>query len=447
MSFNLTKSLLRPFNRFLNTQNLSGKLLLLATAAALIMANTPLKDLYEGFWATPLAFTFGEYTISNTLHHWINDGLMVIFFFVIGLEIKREILVGELSDWRKASLPLLAAFGGMIVPATIYLLINAGGSGQHGWGIPMATDIAFALGCLMVLGKRIPVSLKVFLLALAIVDDIGAILVIALAYTSDIILFPLILAGVIFTVLILLNYLGVRNTAPYAILGIFLWLAMLQSGIHATLAGVLLAFTIPARAIFQPQEFIAETNKALEDFPEENFDLMCTNEDQRQAVKNIEEAVNNIDSPLQRLEDALHPVSAGFIVPLFALANAGISLDGGGFTSVMSSPVMLGIILGLVLGKQIGIMLFSYLGVRLKIAYLPKGTSWVGIYGVSCLAGIGFTMSLFITTLAFSSPQLIHEAKIGILCASILAAILGLTILHLAFPSNDDALTDSDYDR
>ena len=424
-------NLIRPFLRFLKTQNTGSKLLLLATVMALLLANSPYQDLYQQLWNIPILISVGDLSISGSLQHWINDGLMVIFFLVIGLEIKREIMVGELAGWQKAGLPIIAAVGGMLVPALIYAIVNAGGSGASGWGIPMATDIAFALGCLMILGDRIPTSLKVFLLAMAIVDDLGAIIVIALFYTAEIHLSYLLLAIAVTAILIGLNILHVRKLSPYVILGIILWLAFDHSGIHSTLAGVVLAMTIPARSLYKPKEFLFETKNIIKNFPEQNeeFNLMCVDEGQRSALKSLEEAVGKLDTMLQRLEDTLHPFSALFIIPLFAFANAGVNFGQNAFQMLSGSSITLGIILGLLLGKQLGIMVFSLAAVKLGIASLPPGVNWKGIYGLSCLAGIGFTMSLFITNLSFTSAGMVQEAKIGILSASLLAAIMGIIVM------------------
>ena len=424
-------NLIRPFLRFLKTQNTGSKLLLLATVMALLLANSPYQDLYQQLWNIPILISVGDLSISGSLQHWINDGLMVIFFLVIGLEIKREIMVGELAGWQKAGLPIIAAVGGMLVPALIYAIVNAGGSGASGWGIPMATDIAFALGCLMILGDRIPTSLKVFLLAMAIVDDLGAIIVIALFYTAEIHLSYLLLAIAVIAILIGLNILHVRKLSPYVILGIILWLAFDHSGIHSTLAGVVLAMTIPARSLYKPKEFLFETKNIIKNFPEqdEEFNLMCVDEGQRSALKSLEEAVGKLDTMLQRLEDTLHPFSALFIIPLFAFANAGVNFGQNAFQMLSGSSITLGIILGLLLGKQLGIMVFSLAAVKLGIASLPPEVNWKGIYGLSCLAGIGFTMSLFITNLSFTSAGMVQEAKIGILSASLLAAIMGIIVM------------------
>ena len=428
----ISENLIRPLLRFLKTQNIGSQLLLLATITALILANSPAKEIYDQLWKIPIAISVGDKVIAGSLHHWINDGLMVIFFLVIGLEIKREILVGELAGWQKAGLPFIAALGGMLFPALIYSIVNWGSPGASGWGIPMATDIAFALGCLMILGDRIPTSLKVFMLAMAIVDDLGAIIVIAVFYTSELYIPYLLLAAAVTAVLIILNILKVRRLSPYIILGIILWLAVEHSGIHATLAGVVLAMTIPARSVYKPEEFVFEAENIIKNFPEpdEEFNLMCVDEEQRNALKSIENAVGKMDTMLQRLEDKLHPFSAIVIIPLFAFANAGVYLGQDAIRLVTESPITLGIILGLLLGKQIGIMTFSFAAVKLGLATLPQGVGWKGIYGLSCLAGIGFTMSLFISNLSFSSAKFIQEGKIGILLASMFAAVIGTAIMR-----------------
>ena len=421
--------ILQPVRRFLDALNLSSKLLLLATVIALVWANSPWSDLYYHIWHADLSFVLGNYELTATIGHWISDGLMVIFFFVIGLEIKREFLVGELSTLKQATLPIIAALGGMIVPALIYVAINWGGSGIPGWGIPMATDIAFALGCLIILGTRIPLALKVFLLALAIVDDLGAILVIALFYTSEINILNLVIAFLLLALSAFLNYRGVRKTYPYILLGVFIWLAFLQSGVHATVAGVLLAITIPSRAHYSTDKFINETVNIMLKFPEKDFNIMCVDEEQKKAISDLKNAVDKIGTPLQTLEEKLHPLAVYFIVPVFALANAGISFTQNTADTGPLNPVTLGVFFGLVMGKQIGITLFSWLGVKMGLAFLPEGVGWKQIYALSCLAGIGFTMSLFITNLAFADIALIEQAKIGILLGSLTSAILGLSLL------------------
>jgi len=354
--------------------------------------------------------------------------LMAIFFFVIGLEIKREMLVGELSNVQNAALPAIAALGGMMVPAAIYIAFNQGGPGSMGWGIPMATDIAFAIGCLLVLGSIVPVSLKVFLLALAIFDDMGAIVVIALFYTDQISVISLGAGLLILMVSILLNIKGVRKTYPYALLGIALWLAFLFSGIHATIAGVLLALTIPARSLYDQKTFVEESNSIIQEFPEKDFGVMMVDATQRKMMKQLQGIVDDLNTPLQKLEDTLYPLASYFILPLFALANAGVNIAQGSEGTSLLNPISIGIIAGLFIGKPLGIALFSWLSVRLGLAKLPQGVKWGQMWGVACLAGIGFTMSLFITNLAFVDAISIYQAKMAIIIGSILSAVLGVGI-------------------
>lgn len=431
--------LLQPIRQFFDSNLLSSGLLLIATITALFWANSAYAPSYFALWKTEVTFQIGNFILSDTLGHWINDGLMVIFFFVVGLEIKREFMAGELSSFKKASLPMLAALGGMIVPAIIYAFLNAGADSISGWGIPMATDIAFALGVLMLLGNRIPLALKVFLLALAIVDDLGAILVIALFYTEQISITSLVIALILLGISVFLNFIGVRKTWPYALIGLFLWLAFLQSGVHATIAGVLMAFTIPSRAKIGAEEFKTETFNLLEEFSEKEFEIMCTDENQYRTIEDLKYLLNKINTPLQRLEHALQPVASFFIIPIFALANAGVNFTSSELNIDFLNPITLGVILGLVLGKQIGITLFSYVGVKTGIAFLPSNITFKHIYGVSCLAGIGFTMSLFITNLAFVNPIYIEEAKIGILSASLISAVIGIiTLLLITNKENAD---------
>jgi NhaA family Na+:H+ antiporter len=339
--------------------------------------------------------TFGRLggLLAKPLHFWINDGLMALFFLLVGLEIKRETLVGELASFRKAALPIAAAFGGMIVPAGLYVVFNHGGPGASGWGMPMATDIAFALGVLALLGDRVPTSLKVFLAALAIADDIGAVLVIAFFYTAQISWPSLGAGGLFFVALLAANRAGARHLLIYAILGVGLWLAFLQSGIHATVAGVLLAITIPAR--------------------------------QRTASRAV---LTSNESPMLRLEHALIPWNRYLIMPVFALANAGVALGGGAARSVVA-PVSLGVICGLVIGKPIGIVLFSWLATRTRLAAMLDGIRWRQIVGVGMLGGIGFTMSLFIANLAFGEAPALETAKVGILVASVISGIAGAIVL------------------
>jgi Na+:H+ antiporter, NhaA family len=418
--------LIRPFQRFFETEAASGILLLASAAAAVLWANSPQADAYFRLWGASLTVAVGPAALTKPLLLWINDGLMAVFFFVIGLELKREVLTGELSAPRQAALAVAAAAGGMLVPAGIYALLNSGGAGAAGWGIPMATDIAFVLGVLALLGPRVPLALKVFLTAVAIVDDLGAVLVIALFYTADLSLAALGAAAAILATLLLLNRAGVRRTAPYALLGIALWAAVLASGVHATVAGVLLALTIPARRLVDAPEFLRQGEILLAEFRKNSRPGAAEpTEDQRHALLSLTVAAGRLETPLQRLEHALHPWVAYFIVPVFALANAGVTL-GAEAAATLADPIALGVVLGLLLGKQLGVVAFAMLATRLG---LPGGVSWLQIWGMGLLSGIGFTMSLFIAGLAFEDPALLDRAKIGILAGSLLSAVAGATVL------------------
>ena len=425
-----TSLLLRPFQTFFKLEAASGVLLLVCAAAALILANSPLAASYFDLWQTIVTVGAGSFVIAKPLLLWINDGLMAIFFFVVGLEIKREVLVGELSSPRKAALPLAAALGGMVVPALIYLAFNAGTDTASGWAIPMATDIAFALGVLALLGTRAPLALKIFLTALAIVDDLGAVLVIAFFYTAELSWVSLGLGGLFLLALIVANRIGVRRTWVYVVLGLALWIAFLKSGVHATIAGVLLAMTIPARRRIDADAFLARGLKLLDTFATgvQPGEVEPT-ADQRHAVHSLEVACEAIETPLARMEHTLHPWVAFAIMPIFAFANAGVAL-GGDVGAALVAPVSLGVIMGLFFGKQIGVTAFSWLAVRLGWAELPAGVGWRQLYGVSLLTGIGFTMSLFIANLAFGNPVVLDQAKIGIFAASLLSGVLGWGVLR-----------------
>ena len=424
-------TIIRPFQEFAHTEASGGVLLLAFTAVALVWANSPWSHSYHELWHTTLSVGFGGHALSKPLEFWINDGLMAVFFFVVGLEIKREILTGELSSARQAALPIAAALGGMIVPALLYFAFNAGTPEVSGWGVPMATDIAFALGVLALGGKGVPDALKIFLTALAIVDDLGAVLVIALFYTSEISLAAL-GAGFGFLMLMALaNLLGVRAPLVYWLLGGAVWLAFLLSGVHATIAGVLGAMTIPASSLIDEKDFVeggrfllSEVERKVD--PDQEPLQFGT---KHAAVQALEKACENVETPLQRMEHRLHPWVAFFIMPLFALANAGVEL-GAGISATLTEPVTLGVAVGLVLGKQIGITAFSWLAVRSGVASLPGGVSWRHIYGAAILGGIGFTMSLFIAALAFSSAATLASAKAGILLASGIAGAAGLWFLR-----------------
>jgi NhaA family Na+:H+ antiporter len=393
-----------------------------------------LSEAYFHFWETELEFGFGQTAFSLPLLEWINDGLMVVFFFVVGLEIKRQLTTGELSRPRRAVLPLAAALGGMLIPAGIYLVFNAGGPGERGWGIPMATDIAFTLGVLALLGSRAPLSLKIFFTALAIADDLGAILVLAIFYSSDIHWISLLIGGVILVVLILLNRIRIYSPLPYALLGIGLWLAFLDSGIHPTIAGVLLAATIPTWGAPDTKALLAQCVSVLDEF--EMSDVVRTNRAQV-AAQTLETVADRMQSPAQRLEHVLLPWTTYVILPVFALANAGVVLE---FNQNLISMVSIGIVLGLVLGKSLGITLFAWLAVRFGLADLPRNVTLRQLFSASWLAGIGFTMSLFIAGNAFrGNPDLLDQAKAGILIASLLAGIIGYLLTYLTTQTHHEA--------
>jgi NhaA family Na+:H+ antiporter len=420
------------FNRFTRLQASGGILLVITTLLALFLANSNLSTAYFDFWKTDFSITFGEIGLTKYLLKWVNDGLMVLFFFVVGLEIKREITVGELNTPRKAALPLMAAIGGMVFPAALYVLLNIGSAGMQGWAIPMATDIAFMLGLLALLGRRIPLSLRVFFTALAIVDDLGAVLVIALFYTSDILWSALGVAGLILLVLIALNWVGVRNPLPYALLGIGLWLAFVQSGVHATIAGVLLAFTIPSQTRVQAQAFMAQCIAVLGGVEGEDLAIGSSEvemSDRRQAAAHTLEAIaERMQSPAQRLEHSLTPWATYLVLPIFALANAGVAISTD-LGALFSDRIALGIILGLVFGKSLGITFFTWLAIKLGIAELPSRVGWPQLFSATWLAGIGFTMALFITNSAFTDPDQLATAKLAILIASLISGSIGFGLL------------------
>ncbi len=421
-----------PFRWFASLGAAGGLLLLICSVLAMIWANSPYYESYFEILETKLSFSIGSIGLSKGLILWINDALMAIFFFVVGLEIKREFLVGELSQIKKALLPLIAAVGGMVVPALFYFWINPEGARANGWGIPMATDIAFALGFLALLGDRIPNSLKVFLTALAIVDDIGAVLVIGIFYTDTIVLIALGLAVFFLILLIVGNALGIRTPWFYLIVGIFLWIAFLKSGIHATVAGVLAAFTIPARTLFDRKEFVQESKNLLyffENNESNNKDMISS--EQESAVNTLEVACESVIPPLFRLEHSIFPWVTFAIMPIFALANAGVRLEKS-LADALSDSITMGIIIGLVLGKPIGIVFFSWLAVHFKLADMPSHSNWRQILGAGFLGGIGFTMSIFIAGLAFKGElEFQADAKIGILTGSLLSAFIGMALLSI----------------
>ena len=427
--------LLAPFREFARTSASGGLLLIVAALVAVVWANSPFADTYADIWATDLSLSVGPVTLSHSVLHWINDGLMAIFFLVIGLEIKREALVGELRSRRRAILPAAAAVGGAIVPAAIFLGITGGGAASRGWGIPMATDIAFTLGVLALLGRRAPIGLRVFVTALAIVDDLLAVLVIALFYTADLSVAALGAAGAILVLLIAANRLGVRRPLVYAGLGIALWFAISESGIHATVAGVLLALTIPATTKLDSDAFVTRARQHINDFEGRTVGGEdASTEKHHAALWELEEATERAQAPMLRIEHALHPWVSFLIVPLFALANAGVRLETD-LGSALGDPIVIAVILGLVVGKQLGITLGALVAVRSGAASLPAGVGWRHVYGAAWLGGIGFTMSLFIGGLAYGEGGAeLGLAKIGILVASFIAAIGGAAVLRRAKP-------------
>jgi len=435
MKFEKIDTLLKPFNRFIHSESTAGIFLLVCSVAALVLANSPWSDAYHHLWEYEFSIGFAGHSVSNTLHHWISDGLMAMFFFVVGLELKREIMGGELSSPRNAILPLAAAVGGMVVPALVYAFFNYGKPTMSGWGIPMATDIAFALGVLSLLGNRVPLSVKIFLTALAIADDLGAVLVIAIFYTSEISTVNLITGTVFMFVLLTANYLGVRSTLFYGIVGIGgLWLAFLMSGVHATVAGVLAALTIPARTKIDEVGFARRLRLYVSEFERiPPNDVSLLEPEQLHLVEKIKSLTRAAGTPLQQLEHALHPVVLFVVMPVFALANAGISFEGITFQGVATS-VSMGVFFGLLLGKFVGVVGASWLLIKMGWVQLPGDMTFKNIYGLGMLAGIGFTMSLFITNLALQSPVAALEAKIGILTASLLAGIVGFIILNKTLP-------------
>ena len=407
----------RAVREFFATETAGGVVLLVAAATALIWVNSPWADSYDALWQTRLSLRLGTWGISEDLHHWVNDGLMALFFFIVGLEIKRELVAGALREWRTAALPVFAALGGMVVPALLYTAVNAGGPGSDGWGIPMATDIAFAVGVLSLLGNRVSAGLKLFLLTLAVVDDIGAIIVIALFYTEQIAVVPLAVAGSLLAVMLILRRVRVMWMPLTLVLGLGVWLATFESGIHATIAGVVLGLLAPARPL-APAEVARDWAMDLQD------DLTAA--DTRTLTKLARSTV----STAERLEHDLHPISSYVIIPLFALANAGVRLDEVGLGQAGPQRVFIGVVAGLVVGKIVGVSGGAWLACRLGIAQMPADASLRQIVGTAAVAGIGFTVSLFIAELAFPAGSLASAAKAGILLASVAAATVGLLILR-----------------
>ncbi len=426
--------LVSPFEEFIHRQTTSGLLLMATAIIALILANSTLAYTYNHIMHTLINVSIGNWSIEMTLHHWINDGLMALFFFVVGLELKREILVGELASIKNAILPIAAAVGGMAVPALIYYSINPDGETASGWGIPMATDIAFAIGALALLASRVPKALITFLVALAIVDDLGAVLVIAAFYTESIAFTPLVAAGVLFLILLSFNMFGIRKPLPYFLVAVVLWYALLLSGIHPTLAGILGAMSVPAMPKYDPNRFSKHVNKLMRDFDAsyEPGSNTMTNDNLHSVVEKLEHGIESVGVPLKRLEQTWHIPVAYLVIPIFALANAGIAIDFDSAAATLGHPVTLGVMLGLILGKFIGIAGVSWIMLKLGLAELPKDTRFTQIAGVSLLAGIGFTMSIFVAQLGFGENEtLLLMAKTGILTASLISGVAGYIWLYV----------------
>lgn len=426
--------ILSPFEEFLHRQTAGGLVLMAMAVIAMVLANGPLADQYLAFFKTYGGVVIGDWSLKMSLGHWINDALMAVFFFVVGLELKREFLVGELAKPRNAILPIVAAIGGMVVPALIYFALNPSAAASAGWGIPMATDIAFAIGVMALLGSRVPKALVTFVVALAIVDDLGAVMVIALFYTETIVTSALVAVGGFAVLLALLNLGGVRNSIPYFIVAVGLWYAMYLSGVHATLAGVIGAMAVPAKPRYSPERFSAHVRGLIETFDEHNATgrEIMTNIALRTQVQALENSAQNVATPLQRLEHFWHLPVAFVIIPIFALANAGVPIELGSVGGTLSHPVFLGVTLGLTLGKFIGIAGASWIALKMGWAELPENTRFTQIAGASLLAGIGFTMSIFVASLGFGAEEeLLLIAKTGILGASLVAGAIGFVWLYV----------------
>ncbi len=430
------EKVITPFQTFIKDQTTSSALLIVCAILALLIANSPLAQPYQDFLHLPVGFVVADYTFSMSVRHWINDGLMSFFFFLLGMEIKRELLVGEIRKLDRLVPIMSAALGGMLLPALIYFSFNSTGDFAHGWAIPMATDTAFAVGVLALLAGRVPVAAFSFLTALAIIDDLGAILVIALFYTENLNTHGLLLSLGLFSMLIVFNYLGIKNVTVYLFFGVILWVFMLHSGLHATVAGVLVAASVPSKPKRSPQWFATHLEKLFKRFRKleqgrSNNSPILAEAEQHAVVENIQLAAEKSTTPLRRWENILeHPVSL-FVLPVFALANAGVAINLQQLTEFWFEPMALGIVLGLVLGKALGISLFTWLVVRFHLGKLPDSLNMKHIVGLGLLAGMGFTMSIFISTLGFSDmPQILDLAKTAILIASAIAGTLGFIYLR-----------------
>ena len=424
------------FQWFVQSEVSGSVVLLAATVAALIWANSPWGDSYRRLVDTYVGVSFGNSAFRMSLGHWVSDGLMVVFFFVVGLEIKREVVVGQLSSPRQAVLPITAALGGAVLPALAYAALNGGGAGASGWGVPMATDIAFALGILAMFGTRVPLGLKVFLTALAIADDLVAVLVIAFFYTEKVSFAALGVSGGLMCLILAADRIGVRHVWIYLLLSVGTWAAVLASGVHATVAGVLLAMLIPVKGRVRLSDFIEITRARLADLTSAGpltRTALVTDHERREALEEIFLSAHDARPPGVALEHLLHPVQAFLILPVFALVNAGVVLNGNALAGVLS-PIGLGIVVGLFLGKQLGITLFAWLSVRAGYADLPEGVTWPQIWATSCVAGVGFTMAIFIAELAFNQPEFVETAKTAVLFVSLLAGVFGYVVLNRVLP-------------
>ncbi|KYF75263.1 sodium:proton antiporter, partial [Sorangium cellulosum] len=427
----LAQRVLGPLDRFLHVQAASGIVLLIASVFALAWANSPWGDTYEHLWHVPITLGVGSFVFTQSLHFWINEGLMTIFFFVVGLEIRREIHEGELADLKRAALPIAAAVGGMIAPALLYLSLNTSPVSRHGWGVPMATDIAFAVGVLALLGKRVPPALRVLLLALAIIDDIGAIIVIALFYSSGVAWTGLLIAAGGGLAVLVLQRFGVRRPLAYVVPGAVLWSGMLRAGVHPTIAGVVVGLLTPVHSWFGSHGFLAAARRVLDEVGELAQREGHRAEELLSPLRQIKTAQREALPPVVRLQASLHPWVAYGIMPLFAFANAGVRVDGSSLGHGASATILLGVMLGLVVGKPLGVFLASFAMVRLGVCALPRGVGWPGIAVVGCVAGIGFTMAIFIAGLAFNDAAQLAAAKLGVLLASAVAAVIGLLVGRL----------------
>ncbi|WP_296147893.1 Na+/H+ antiporter NhaA [uncultured Flavobacterium sp.] len=440
------KWIINPITKFISKSTTGGIVLFVAAVLAVFLANSQWKDSYHHLWEHKIGFSFdGNSYLNLSLHHWINDGLMAIFFFAVGLELKREIIAGELSQPKKALLPIVAAIGGMLFPALIFTIFNFGSDSSHGWGIPMATDIAFALGVLYLLGDKIPLTLKIFLTALAIVDDLGAVLVIAFFYTEEINFLALGIGLSFLAFLFICNKLGIRNIFFFLLIGILgVWLPFLLSGVHATIAAVLVAFTIPASSRIEENLFISKIQNYLSHFKKLDSNNNPTlTEDQFHLLEKVKITTEDAISPLHRLEHSLHSFVSFIVMPIFALANAGVTFSSDIIANTASS-VTLGVALGLIIGKVIGVFGVSSLMIKLKLSAMPEGMTNKSLFGVGLLASIGFTMSLFVTDLAFENPEYELQAKLGIFAASLIGGILGFIILRNSKNSTTNTYTNAE---